>query len=89
MKSEAKQKNEQEEDLEIEIKKMINSRILQCRNSVLASQIQKAFPDVQNPIRRNTLPAVLCEMSEELNKPKEKNETTFKVSQNSTISNKV
>lgn len=90
-KPEGKEKNEQEEDLEIEIKQMINSRMLQCRNSVLASQIQKAFPGVQNPIRRNTLPAVLCEISEGslLEESKEKKEITFKIPQNSTVSDKV
>lgn len=90
-KPEGKEKNEQEEDLEIEIKQMINSRMLQCRNSVLASQIQKAFPGVQNPIRRNTLPAVLCEISEGslLEESKEKKEITFKILQNSTVSDKV
>lgn len=90
-KPEGKEKNEQEEDLEIEIKQMINSRMLQCRNSVLASQIQKAFPGVQNPIRRNTLPAVLCEISEGslLEESNEKKEITFKIPQNSTVSDKV
>lgn len=83
---ERKEKNDQEEDREIEVKNLINSQMSQCRNSVLASQIQKALPGVQNPFRRNTLPAVLCEISEEslLDKSKEKKEVTFKIPQKST-----